>query len=304
MVSPRIDVPVSSRCKSAGRILRPSPISTQPSADLKESADMHAGVAEDLWQVMRQEARDQKDLVLGGLLEDSVLNRACIGEAIARLISLKFCNELVRREELEDVVRAFFLARPMAEEGVAADLCSIRERDPAAADYITPFLFFKGFQAVQAHRVAHWLWHDGRRLLARYIQGRASELFAVDIHPGARLGQRIMFDHGTGIVVGETAVIEDDVALLQNVTLGGTGKENGDRHPKVRRGALIGTGAKVLGNIEIGEGAKVGAGAIVLKSVEPFTTVVGNPARPVGPRHTGLPSLTMDQSIPPLNYVI
>lgn len=261
-------------------------------------------LADGLWQRLQQEAQEQTDAVLAPLLRDIVLEQANLGHALSRLIARKFADEQIHKQALEELVRSFFLACPQALESVAADLHSIRQRDPAVTEYLTPLLFFKGFQAVQAHRVAHWLWQEKRRALAHCIQGRASELFAVDIHPGAVLGQRIMFDHGTGIVVGETAVIEDDVALLQNVTLGGTGKESGDRHPKIRRGVLIGTGAKILGNIEIGEGAKIGAGAIVIKPVEPFTTVVGNPARAVGPRHTNLPSLTMDQSLPALNYVI
>lgn len=258
----------------------------------------------ELWQTMRKEARLNADMVLVGLIRSCILDQPDLAGGLARLLSSKFAGEMVPAQVLEVLIRDFFLTWPGAVETVAADLRSIRERDPAAVDHITPFLFFKGFQAVQAHRVAHWLWQENRKFLARYIQGRASELFAVDIHPAAKLGKRIMFDHGTGIVVGESAVVEDDVALLQNVTLGGTGKEGGDRHPKVRRGALIGTGAKVLGNIEIGEGARIGAGAIVLKSVEPYTTVVGNPARPVGKKHTGLPSLTMDQSLPAVDYVI
>ncbi|ACI50650.1 serine O-acetyltransferase [Gluconacetobacter diazotrophicus PA1 5] len=257
-----------------------------------------------LWQAMRAEVRGCRDVVLKDLLRPSILDQPDFATALAFLLSRKLDSDLLRKATLFGLVRDFQRARPQSVDAAAADLHAICDRDPAATDSVTPFLFFKGFHAIQCHRVAHWLWQENRRTLAHYIQSRASELFAVDIHPAARLGQRILFDHGTGIVVGETAVIEDDVALLQNVTLGGTGKEAGDRHPKVRRGALIGTGAKVLGNIEIGEGAKVGAGAIVLRPVAPFTTVVGNPARPVGERHEGLPSLTMDQSLPPVDYVI
>ncbi len=185
-----------------------------------------------------------------------------------------------------------------------ADLIAVRDRDPACPDLLTPFLFFKGYQAIEAYRFAHFLWRRGRTHLARHLQSRAAEVFAVDIHPAARMGRGILLDHGTGIVVGETAIIEDDVSMLQGVTLGGTGKHGGDRHPKIRRGVLIGAGAKVLGNIEVGEGAKVGAGSIVLEDVPPFTTVVGNPARAVGQRHTYMPGLTMDQGLPPLDYAI
>ncbi|MFT8421454.1 MAG: serine O-acetyltransferase [Gluconacetobacter sp.] len=253
---------------------------------------------------MQAEARTHTDPVLKGLLRPGVLDQPDFATALAFLLSCKLGGGLLSKATIFALAREFQGNRPLTVDMAAADLASIRERDPASAGFLVPFLFFKGFHAIQSYRLAHWLWHENRRPLAHHIQSRASELFAVDIHPAARLGQRIMFDHGTGIVVGETAVIEDDVALLQNVTLGGTGKEIGDRHPKIRRGALIGTGAKVLGNIEIGEGAKVGAGSVVLKSVAPFTTVVGNPARVVGTRHEGLPSLTMDQTLQPLEYEI
>lgn len=256
------------------------------------------------WEIMRSEARTHKDPVLKGLLRPGILDQPDFATALAFLLSRKLGGDLLSTATIFALAREFQGNQPLAVDMAAADLASIRERDPAAAGFLVPFMFFKGFHAIQSYRIAHWLWQENRRSLAHYIQSRASELFAVDIHPAAQLGQRIIFDHGTGIVVGETAVIEDDVALLQNVTLGGTGKENGDRHPKIRRGALIGTGAKVLGNIEIGEGAKVGAGSVVLKSVAPFTTVVGNPARVVGVRHEGLPSLTMDQTLPPLEYEI
>ncbi|GBQ93486.1 serine O-acetyltransferase [Gluconacetobacter liquefaciens] len=257
-----------------------------------------------LWELIRGEARAHRDPVLRDLTRPSILDQPDFAAALAYLLSRKLSNDLVRKATLFALIRDFQISHPLSVDMAVADLASLRERDPAASGLLVPFLFFKGFHAIQSYRVSHWLWHENRRPLAHYIQGRASEVFAVDIHPAARLGQRIMFDHGTGIVVGETAVIEDDAALLQNVTLGGTGKEAGDRHPKVRRGALIGTGAKVLGNIEIGEGAKVGAGSIVLKPVAPFTTVVGNPARVVGAPHRGLPSLTMDQSLPPIEYAI
>jgi serine O-acetyltransferase len=169
---------------------------------------------------------------------------------------------------------------------------------------VTPFLYFKGFQALQIYRIAHHLWQDGRRHLAQHLQSRSSEMFAMDIHPAARIGRRVLIDHGTAIVIGETSVLEDDVSMLHGVTLGGTGKNHGDRHPKIRRGVLIGAGATVIGNIEVGEGAKVGAGSIVLESVRPYTTVVGNPARLVGTRHSNMPALTMDQTLPPLDYMI
>ncbi|WP_408743734.1 serine O-acetyltransferase [Acetobacter persici] len=244
------------------------------------------------------------DPLVRGLLATGIRSHTDFASALAALLGRKLGDRSVAADALAELVKESFDAQPEIVCAAAADMVAIRERDPACPDYVTPFLFFKGFHAVQSYRVAHWLWRSGRRHLALHLQSRGSELFGVDIHPAARLGRRILFDHGTGIVVGETSIIEDDVSILQEVTLGGTGKHSGDRHPKVRRGVLIGAGAKVLGNIEVGEGAKIGAGSIVLEAVPPFTTVVGNPARKVGTRHSGMPALSMDQMLPPIDYII
>nr|WP_082783779.1 serine O-acetyltransferase [Acetobacter malorum] len=257
-----------------------------------------------LWQEMVEQACVCHDPLVRGLLATAIRSHADFASALAALLGRKLGDRSVAADALAELVKESFDAQPEIVCAAAADMVAIRERDPACPDYVTPFLFFKGFQAVQSYRVAHWLWRAGRRHLAFHLQSRGSELFGVDIHPAARLGRRILFDHGTGIVVGETSIIEDDVSILQEVTLGGTGKHSGDRHPKVRRGVLIGAGAKVLGNIEVGEGAKIGAGSIVLESVPPFTTVVGNPARKVGTRHSGMPALSMDQMLPPIDYII
>lgn len=257
-----------------------------------------------LWQEMVEQACICHDPLVRGLLATGIRSHADFASALAALLGRKLGDRSVAADALAELVKESFDAQPEIVCAAAADMVAIRERDPACPDYVTPFLFFKGFHAVQSYRVAHWLWRAGRRHLALHLQSRGSELFGVDIHPAARLGRRILFDHGTGIVVGETSIIEDDVSILQEVTLGGTGKHSGDRHPKVRRGVLIGAGAKVLGNIEVGEGAKIGAGSIVLESVPPFTTVVGNPARKVGTRHSGMPALSMDQMLPPIDYII
>jgi len=180
---------------------------------------------------------------------------------------------------------------------VAADLCAVQERDPAVEFFSTPLLYLKGFLALQSYRIAHWLWNQKREALAIYLQNQISVVFAVDIHPAARIGKGIMLDHATGIVIGETAIVEDDVSILQSVTLGGTGKESGDRHPKIRAGVMIGAGAKVLGNIEVGRGAKVGAGSVVLDHVPEHTTVAGVPAKVVGRPDSEMPSLAMNQTI-------
>jgi serine O-acetyltransferase len=178
-----------------------------------------------------------------------------------------------------------------------ADIVAVRERDPACHRYIDPVLFFKGFQAIMTHRVAHWLWREGRRDLALYLQMRMSEVFTVDIHPGARLGKGIMIDHAHAIVIGETAVVGDDVSMLHAVTLGGTGKEDGDRHPKIGNGVLIGAGAKILGNIKVGACSRIASGSVVLTDVPSCKTVAGVPARVVGDAGCSSPSRSMDHIV-------
>ncbi|MGI4748470.1 MAG: serine O-acetyltransferase [Janthinobacterium lividum] len=257
-----------------------------------------------LWRQLLAEAGCCGDPIMGRLLQTSIRRHPDFRTALAWLIARKLADATVPAEALADLVVESHTADPEIVAAAASDLVAIKERDPASPDLVTPFLYFKGFQSLQMYRVAHWLWQDGRRHLAQHLQSRASELFGLDIHPAAQIGRRVLIDHGTGIVIGETAVLEDDVSMLQGVTLGGTGKSIGDRHPKIRRGVLIGAGAKILGNIEIGEGAKIGAGSIVLESVRPYTTVVGNPARLVGTRHSSMPAFTMDQSLPPVDYII
>jgi serine O-acetyltransferase len=186
-------------------------------------------------------------------------------------------------------------ADPGMSAGFQADLIAVIDRDPACKRIIEPLLYFKGFHALQTHRMAHALWKKGRTDLALYLQSRSSEVFQTDINPEARIGQGVFLDHATGLVIGQTAVIEDDVSILQDVTLGGTGKETGDRHPKIRRGVLIGAGAKVLGNIEVGHCARVAAGSVVLQDVPHNTTVAGVPARIVGTAGCAEPARTMDQ---------
>ena len=258
------------------------------------------------WATMRREAVEavERDALMAGQVNTAVLRHASFAEGLAARIAHKLADADVAEPVLSALVAEAIADTPSIARAAARDLMAVRERDPACRDLITPFLFFKGFLSLQSYRMSHWLWLRGREHLARQLQSRMSEVFGVDIHPAARLGCGIMIDHGTGLVIGETAVVEDDVSMLHGVTLGGTGKDCGDRHPKIRRGVLLGAGAKVLGNIEVGEGAKVGAGSIVLDPVEPHTTVVGVPAKPVGPRLTDLPAFTMDQTLPPPEYVI
>lgn len=259
-----------------------------------------------LWDRLVAEAARvaAEDPAMSGLIERRVARHGAFAEALASLVASRLAGAGLDGALLERLAGEAMAADPTLAEAAAEDLMAVRDRDPAAPDHLTPFLFFKGFHALQVHRVAHWYWRAGRRHFAQALQSRMSEVFAVDIHPAATVGRRILIDHGTGIVVGETAVIGDDVSILQGVTLGGTGKACGDRHPKIRRGVLLGAGAKVLGNIEVGEGAKVGAGSIVLEAVHPYTTVIGNPARRLGTRNTSMPALTMDQTLPPVDYMI
>ena len=259
-----------------------------------------------VWRSIREEAvvAIEHDRVMAEGIRDTVLQHDNFADALAHRLARKLSDYAISIGTLEGVLCEAMSADPLIEVAALADLTAVRDRDPACPNLLTPFLFFKGYHALQAYRFGHWLFKRGRQHLAFHLQSRSAEIFAVDIHPAARLGQGLLIDHGTGVVVGETAVIDDDVSMLQSVTLGGTGKQMGDRHPKIRRGVLIGAGAKVLGAIEVGEGAKVGAGSIVLDDVAPYTTVVGNPARVVGARHTSLPALTMDQTLPAIDYVI
>jgi serine O-acetyltransferase len=268
--------------------------------------DAPADLADATWATVRREGVEavERDALMAQPITTALLRHGSFADGLAARIGHKLGNDDLDEAALVALGREALAADPGIVKAAATDLRAVRDRDPACPDLITPFLFFKGYLALQSYRLSHWLWRRDRVHLARHLQSRISEVFAVDIHPAARLGCGIMLDHGTGLVIGETAVVEDDVSILQGVTLGGTGKECGDRHPKIRRGVLLGAGAKVLGNLEVGEGAKVGAGSIVLDPVAPHTTVVGVPARPVGPKLTDLPALTMDQSLPPPEYTI
>lgn len=275
-----------------------------PNNTLASGPDSHEINLEALWKQMVQESNGCCDPLLVSFFETCIHTHKNFAAALTCMLGRKLQDDSIPYSALITLINQVYTENPALISIAAADMIAVMTRDAACPNLITPFLFFKGFHSIQAHRIAHWLWRHDRHYLALHLQSRISEMFGVDIHPAARLGQRIMIDHGTSVVIGETAVVEDDVSLLQEVTLGGTGKDEKDRHPKVRRGVLIGAGAKVLGNVEIGEGAKIGAGSIVLKSVSPYTTVVGNPARQVGVRHKDLPGLSMDLSLPAIDYVI
>jgi len=237
-----------------------------------------------IWNQLREEAAAaaKHEPVLTQLLHASILDLDSLDQSLAYRISRKLGHDALSEPYLHELFVDVLRAHPLIGQQARNDIAAIRERDPAARSYLSVLLHYKGFQALTAYRIAHYLWNNDRHEMARYLQSTISQVFAVDIHPAAKIGSSILFDHATSIVIGETAVIEDHVSILHEVTLGGSGKERGDRHPKVRKGVLIGAGAKLLGNIEIGQCAKIGAGSVVLDDVPPFTTVVGVPARIVG----------------------
>lgn len=240
--------------------------------------------SDQLWSAIRSRAADRAaaEPMLASFLHATILNHQCFEDAVSFHLAGKLASETLPAMQLRDVMQQAMQHDPGIAQAICADIQAVQERDPAVKCCLVPLLFLKGVHALSAWRVAAWLWKQGGELVAVYLQNRISEVFAVDIHPAARIGRGILMDHATSIVIGETAVIEDDVSLLHEVTLGGTGKATGDRHPKVRRGVLIGAGAKILGNVEIGEGAKVGAGSVVLRDVPPHCTVAGVPAVIVG----------------------
>jgi serine O-acetyltransferase len=254
----------------------------------------------ELWVVLCTEARRAvlREPILHGFLDQAVLDHDGFDLALGALLAHKLAGSSLSADRLGAIVRGAMVKDPAIIAAAVADLVAIRNRDPAAETHLAPFLYYKGYHALQWHRIGHRLWREDRRELAHFLQSRVSEVFAVDIHPAVPVGRRVFIDHGTGLVVGETAVIGDDVSILHEVTLGGTGKERGDRHPKVRDGVLLCAGAKVLGNVEVGRDAKVGAGSVVLQDVPPGATVAGVPARIVARSSGTVPALEMDQSLP------
>ncbi len=253
----------------------------------------------DLWPLMREEAqvKAREEPILGSYFHATILNHATFGDALSFRLASKLDNPMLPTMLIRDVIGEAMANDETLLSAAEIDVLAIYTRDPACDDLSTPFLFYKGFHALQAHRVAHWLWSQGRKTLAQFFQNQISVTLGVDIHPAARMGSGIMFDHATGIVIGETAVVEDDVSILHAVTLGGTGKSSGDRHPKIRKGVLLSAGCKIIGNIEVGTNAKVGAGSVVLEDVPPHVTVAGVPAKIVGHLHNQVPAHDMDQSI-------
>ncbi len=252
-----------------------------------------------IWSHVRREAQDaaDRDPMLAGFLYATVLNHHTLEEAVVHRIAERLDHQDVPADLIRQTFEVMLVAKAEFADILRVDLQAVYDRDPACERYIDPLLYFKGFHAIQTHRLAHWLWETGRKDFALYLQSRMSAIFQVDIHPAVKMGKGIFFDHATGIVIGMTAELDDDVSILQGVTLGGTGKETGDRHPKIRRGVLIGAGAEILGNIEIGCCSKVAAGSVVLKPVPSGVTVAGVPARVVGEAGCSEPARQMDQML-------
>ncbi len=252
-----------------------------------------------IWTALREQAEAMagREPTLAGFVHATVLQHDRLEQALSYHLARKLGGEDLSPLAVREIFDDAMASDPGIGEALRADLSAVFERDPACHSYLDAFLFYKGVHALESWRISHWLWAEGRKAMALFMQSRISQLFAVDVHPAAKIGRGIMFDHATGIVIGETAVVEDDVSIMQDVTLGGTGKESGDRHPKIRRGVLLSLGAKILGNIEIGEYSRVGAGSVVLKSVPPHCTAVGVPAKLVNCECGERPSQMMDHYI-------
>ncbi len=252
-----------------------------------------------IWETIRAEVTEdtKKEPMLASFLYAVVLNHKSLEDALSFHLASKLGSGTLPEATFRDLIDEAFANDASIGEALRADIVAVRTRDPACRTYSAPLLYFKGFHAVQAHRAAHYYWQHDREPLALFMQSRISEVFSVDIHPAARVGRGILMDHASGIVIGETAAIGDNVSMLHHVTLGGTGKATGDRHPKIGNGVLISVGASILGNVHVGEGAKIAAHAVVLSDVPPHSTFAGVPARMVGRPAAEQPALEMDHRI-------
>lgn len=250
-----------------------------------------------VWQRVRDEADEltRREPELSSFIYSTILHHDTLEAAVTHRIAERLAHPDVSADLIRQAYASALEDQKSFSLDIRADIIAVNDRDPATHRYLEPVLYYKGFHAIQTHRLAHWLWTKGRRDFAYYLQSRSSAVFQCDIHPAAQIGRGIFVDHATGLVVGETAVIDDDVSILHGVTLGGTGKATEDRHPKIRRGVMIGAGAKILGNIEIGHCARIAAGSVVIKAVPHNVTVAGVPAKVVGEAGCQEPSRAMDQ---------
>ena len=252
----------------------------------------------DLWQSIRQEVQESSDKepVFARFLDSAVLCHGSLAEVLAFHLADKLASSMMDAPALYEIFLSILCADKGMMHSVEEDILAYYQRDPACQRYCLPLLYYKGFHAIQIHRINHALWQNQQEMLAFFFQNRASQVFGVDIHPAVRMGSGIMCDHGTGLVIGETSVLGNNISLLHGVTLGGSGKEEGDRHPKIHDGVMIGAHASILGNVAVGECARVGAGSVVTSSVPAHATVVGVPARVVG-EETRIPAKEMDQKL-------
>ena len=252
-----------------------------------------------IWDILISEAMQvaSKERILSKVLTEFVLERKSLADALGWRLAARLVKNSVPESDIRELIKDAFEKDKQMLHSVEIDLLAVRERDPACNDFLSPFMYFKGFQALCCYRVANFLWKNDRKDLAIYIQSLIAVVYSVDIHPAAKIGNGILLDHATGFVAGETTVIEDNVSILHEVTLGGTGKERGDRHPKIRSGVLIGAGAKILGNVEIGEGSRIGASSVVLNDVPAHVSVAGVPAKEIGAVKEASPALEMDHNL-------
>ncbi|KAL1315969.1 serine acetyltransferase 2-like [Arachis hypogaea] len=278
---------------SAYRLEKVFPVYAMCGSD-PESASVLDG-SDPVWEAVKEEAKleAEKEPILSSFLYASILSHDCLEQALAFVIANRLQNPTLLATQLIDIFCNVIMHDKDIQQSIRLDVQAFKDRDPACLSYCTAILYMKGYHSLQVYRVAHALWHQGRKVLALALQSRVSEVFGIDIHPAAKIGEGILLDHGTGVVIGETAVVGNRVSLMQGVTLGGTGKGTGDRHPKVGEGVLIGASATILGNIIIGEGSMIAAGSLVLKDVPPHSVVAGIPANIIGGLHEHDPSLTM-----------
>eukprot|EP00741_Cyanophora_paradoxa_P023428 tig00021582_g22632.t1 len=287
-------LPASRRGAAVAR--GPAASDSSSSGTTADTDPMHSDLA--LWRTIRQEAKAdaQSEPILASFLYSAILVHTNLEDCLAFTLANKLQSPTLLSTQLLELFKEVIAADRDLRQAFLADLRAVRARDPACRGFSQALLYFKGFQAVQAYRVSHALWRSGRVPLALALQSRISEVFHVDVHPAARIGRGILLDHATGVVIGETSVVGNDVSILHGVTLGGTGKESGDRHPKIGNGVLLAAGVAVLGNIRIGDGAKIGAGSVVVKDIPPHVTACGVPAKVLGKAH-GVPGETMDQTV-------
>ena len=268
-------------------------------ASSKTAVQGRIGSLDPIWTELRAEAEAvlAAERALGGFVYATILSHERLEDAVCHRLAQRLNHADVDAVLIGQIFDDVLAKRPELGKAFRADLAAVYDRDPACTRYLEPLLYFKGFHALVTHRFAHALWRDGRRDFALYLQSQSSRIFGTDIHPAARVGMGIMLDHATAIVIGETAVVGDNCSLLHGVTLGGSGKESGDRHPKIGANVMIGAGAKVLGNITVGNCSRVAAGSVVLRDVPANATVAGVPAKVVGPAGCPEPSMAMDQRL-------